>query len=167
MRISCPLDMTSSVSMPPIDGRIDPLFDCLDNLCEFRHNASRSGFQDVRGGLGCLVSAHLPPPILETCRRQTRAPVRSPDASGCAAHVTAPASHKPSVKFELGSMTLSDVSRPPPPFLSPPSCHWSLHLVSAAVIKMNDSEVHPLCLIYIMNFNSLLSLFILCRMLKL
>ncbi|KAG8004578.1 Fidgetin, partial [Nibea albiflora] len=32
--------------MPPIDGRIDRLFDCLDNLCEFRHNASHSGFKD-------------------------------------------------------------------------------------------------------------------------
>ena len=48
VRISCPLDTTSSVSMPPIDGRIDPLFDCLDNLCEFQHNASHSGFKDAR-----------------------------------------------------------------------------------------------------------------------
>lgn len=37
VRISCPLDTTSSVSMPPIDACIDPLFDCLDNLCEFKH----------------------------------------------------------------------------------------------------------------------------------
>lgn len=59
VRISCPLDTTSSVSMPPIDGRIDPLFDCLDNLCEFRHNASHSGFKDVRGS---APPSRAPPP---------------------------------------------------------------------------------------------------------
>lgn len=53
VRISCPLDTTSSVSMPPIDGRIDPLFDCLDNLCEFQHNASHSGFKDTLAGFAC------------------------------------------------------------------------------------------------------------------
>lgn len=57
VRISCPLDTTSSVSMPPIDGRIDPLFDCLDNLCEFQHNASHSGFKGAHAGL--LVSVYL------------------------------------------------------------------------------------------------------------
>lgn len=47
VRISCPLDMNVSVSMPPINKRIDRLFDCLDNLCESQHNSSRSGFKDA------------------------------------------------------------------------------------------------------------------------
>lgn len=50
VRISCPLDTNVSVSMPPINKRIDPMFDCLDNLCEFQHNTSRGGFKGVRVG---------------------------------------------------------------------------------------------------------------------
>lgn len=57
VRISCPLDMNISVSMPPINKHIDPMFDCLDNLCEFQHNSSHSGFKDVRvGALSCLTA---------------------------------------------------------------------------------------------------------------
>lgn len=60
VRISCPLDTTGSVSMPPIDGRIDPLFDCLDNLCEFQHNASHSGFKDVHRRLRYFMPTVVP-----------------------------------------------------------------------------------------------------------
>lgn len=47
--------------MPPIDGRIDPLFDCLDNLCEFQRKASHSGFRDVCSGLHLSPSYPTPP----------------------------------------------------------------------------------------------------------
>lgn len=57
VRISYPLDMNISVSMPPIDKHIDPVFDCLDNLCEFQHNSSHSGFKAVRGGAVLYLSA--------------------------------------------------------------------------------------------------------------
>lgn len=50
VRISCPLDMNISVSMPPINKRIDPMFDCLDNLCESQPNSSQSGFKDAHAG---------------------------------------------------------------------------------------------------------------------
>lgn len=87
VRISCPLDTTSSVSMPPIDGRIDPLFDCLDNLCEFQHNASHSGFKDVCGSAspsraaGCrnspLLYLSAPFPPLDLCRTCVKRSVSS------------------------------------------------------------------------------------------
>lgn len=145
--------MTSSVSMPPIDGRIDPLFDCLDNLCEFRHNASHSGFKDVCGRLHCLVSAHLLKRAAVRPERLFPPHVWSKSGSGSGKACygvlmisEGSDSYKPSVKFEFNSVTLSDASSH--------SCHWPPHLVSAAVIKMNDSEVHSLCLICIKNFNS-------------
>lgn len=87
VRISCPLDTTSSVSMPPIDGHIDPLFDCLDNLCEFQLNASHSGFKDVCGSAspshtaGCwnspLSYPSAPFPPLDLCRTCVKRSVSS------------------------------------------------------------------------------------------
>lgn len=93
VRISCPLDTTSSVSMPPIDGRIDPLFDCLDNLCEFQHNASHSGFKDVCGSAspsratGCwnspLAYPSAPFPPLDLCRTCVKRSISSACCSDC------------------------------------------------------------------------------------
>lgn len=138
VRISCPLATTSSVSMPPIDGRIDPLFDCLDNLCEFQHNAQHTGFKDARAGHTALHSCtvfRMPAVIPESSFFLMLGASR---AQTCASEFRI-SSYRLYLRADIGGVQRHIPTCPIVPLsVAPTSCITFSHSVQRCDIKIND-----------------------------